>query len=161
MAVDFASKHHAQGGRKWGIRNIKLRLSRKLIFVAGMLNCLYCRISGPNPSSKDGDADELVDFLAKRFDIAPLDVLAQAVIEFDGPNLEPIVLFDIYDEFIGILDDRKLREQLEAVDDQTAASDELFERLRRMSHVFQRQLLHLFFNGNQELSDLTQEYGVF
>jgi predicted nucleotidyltransferase len=161
MAVDFASKHHAQGGRKWGIRNIKLRFSRKLIFVAGMLNCSYCRINGPRPTSDVGNVDQLVGFLNKRFDVSPLDVLAQAVIDFGGDRVDAAKLFDVYDEFLKILGSTKLRKELEAVNDQNAAEDALFEKLRKMSHIFQEELLNLFYRANKELCELTQEYGVF
>src|SRR5215813_2951501 len=39
MAVDFASKQRDRAGAGWGLRNAKLRMSRKLIFASGMLVC--------------------------------------------------------------------------------------------------------------------------
>ena len=51
MCVDFAWKGWEQDQKKWGLRNIKLRMSRKLIFVSGLLMCA-------EPFLKDKDANE-------------------------------------------------------------------------------------------------------
>jgi len=44
MAVDFASKQRDRGGEGWGLRNAKLRMSRKLIFASGLLVCFACNL---------------------------------------------------------------------------------------------------------------------
>ena len=44
ITVDFVDKQRGQAGHGWGLRNAKLRMSRKLIFATGMLSCFSCEL---------------------------------------------------------------------------------------------------------------------
>ncbi len=46
VTVDFVEKQRGQAGHGWGLRNAKLRMSRKLIFATGMLSCFSCELLG-------------------------------------------------------------------------------------------------------------------
>jgi hypothetical protein len=58
MAVDFASQQRDRAGEGWGLRNAKLRMSRKLIFATGLLVCFSCNLDvdlQTRISTREGD----------------------------------------------------------------------------------------------------------
>jgi predicted nucleotidyltransferase len=79
MCVDYASKYREQAGKKWCIRNVKLRLSRKLIFASGLLTCFYCDpgwISQRSPRlAANPEVEGLVEYLLEFVARTPLDIL--------------------------------------------------------------------------------------
>ncbi len=58
ICVDFAGKERERGGAGWGLRNAKLRNSRKILFASGLLPLLLCE--------RFGRAD-MARFLADQF----------------------------------------------------------------------------------------------
>ncbi len=65
VAVEFAAKRREQEGAKWGIRNFKLRMSRKIIFAAGLIACLSCRLRPPESLSAVPSTETEGDYAAK------------------------------------------------------------------------------------------------
>src|SRR6185503_5166789 len=65
MAVDLAMKRRERAGAGWAIRSLKLRTSRKLIFAAGLLACLLCRL---RPTEAIREAKGAEDFSAALVD---------------------------------------------------------------------------------------------
>jgi predicted nucleotidyltransferase len=92
MAVDYANKYRSRERQKWALRNIKLRMSRKLIFISGFLMCISWDL---NELKNDDDSvvvQQLVDHLRRWTKRPPLESLATVVEKyfFDGRNLQQL-----------------------------------------------------------------------
>jgi predicted nucleotidyltransferase len=162
MAVDFASKQWARAGEGWGIRNAKLRFSRKLIYISGLLTCFSCALD-PDLNSKvkleRDTALQVVNHL-KAIKGTPLAVLAGALLLYDVDGDASTSIFNAYNEFVGILNDAKKRARLQELRAEESGSDSLFGEIRRISDSFQNGLDKFFFE-NRNIGPLTNKYGVF
>lgn len=165
MCVDFACKEWEQQGKKWALRNVKLRLSRKLIFVAGMLTCFSCRevLSGASGlmEGEDSKKRRLTDHLFVLAHKSPLEVLCDAFISYEIRSDAIRKILDPYDEFIGLLSDSKVRQSLDGIAPGRAAENTEFQKIDGLSRSFQEALSAFFFDENHQLSELTKKYGVF
>jgi len=164
MAVDFASKQRDRAGEGWGLRNAKLRMSRKLIFASGLLACFGCFLDAnlqKKISTGEGDIKlNLVNHIREQLRLTPLESLADAVRRYEIPKAAAEELFKGYAEFLRILDDKKSREALENLRAADSRTDSTFQRIRQVSKAFEHALDHIFFE-NPQLAPLTRKYGVF
>jgi predicted nucleotidyltransferase len=172
MCVDYASKYQNRSTDGWAIRHLKLRLSRKLIFTAGVLLCFSCDVKlYPDIQRRFRDlfseenaeqipVNELVQHLRNRCQLEPLESLAEACLHFAKP---PTVkkIFGGYNDFLGILRDDKKRVRLLELEPQQADSDAVFEEARTVGRQFHEGLVSLFFQDQKRLGELTMHYGVF
>jgi|HubBroStandDraft_5_1064220.scaffolds.fasta_scaffold34263_2 predicted nucleotidyltransferase len=164
MAVDFAYKLRARSGEKWAIRNVKLRMSRKLLYVAGLLACFHSHLLLDKPDAREqvyGDESfrpEIVEVIHSIFSDTPLDMVASLVSKLEEDEAVSQV-FRAYDEFLGVLLDSDQRKHLEQLSEAAADSDPTFQKAREISHHFRDGLLDLFFG--KKLYSLTRLYGVF
>ena len=166
MAVDFAHKRRTRGGTGMAIRNIKLRMSRKLIFVSGLLGCFSVHLQLADAEkaallTADNPSQEFVRHLRRVFAQTPLEILAAVVNRYH--HLGPIgkKLFGAYDKFLGTLRDPSGRARLNSIAPGAAEADPLFQELRAYSHEFRDALLELFFDEKTGLDRLTRTDGVF
>lgn len=165
MAVDFAYKQRTRDRRGAAIRNIKLRMSRKLIYVSGLLTCFGCarRLDrfGPIASCAESNGGlEYVELLRTRLR-TPLDVLSETLLQFPHLDSAASKLLSSYDSFIGILSDKEYRRRLEDLNADEYESDALYREARDVTHKFREGLLTLFFDEASGLGELTRTYGVF
>ena len=166
MAVDSAQKRHSRAD-KWALRNVKLRLSRKLIFAAGLWACLSCYLrpsddlqDSRSRNDSDGVRTAMIEFLLSFSRQSPLETLAGAFITYEAYDAAKIS-FDAYEDFLKILDDPDLRKGLENLKVFDAMSDQTFNRAKKAASEFQVGLTKLFFNSNEDLTSFAQTNGVF
>ena len=137
-------------------------MSRKLLFVKGMLVCLFCdKHFAGTPKEKP---QELVEakLLTICFDLcrrSALDLLAEALTRFARPEIGRSVL-SAYNEFLTTMNDGAKRQALKklAIGE---TSDALFKEERDNTRAFRDGLETLFFDSDKKLSELTRRYGVF
>jgi len=168
MAVDFAHKQRTRGSKGFALRNIKLRLSRKLIFVSGLLACFSCHLDLLKEKGeaifRRSDTAPLVEHLRVFLTATPLEVLARLLLRYPDRLGDSKDFFTAYDEFLGLLGNRDARDQLENLTPDELATDPTFDSARLISHRFRKALYSIFLEDhgdNSELYKLMIEYGVF
>lgn len=159
MAVDYANKYRARARQSWALRNIKLRMSRKLLFVSGLFMCLSWALKPRENSDKQTLSQELVDHLGEWTKRPPLESLAIIVRDY-APSLATKI-FDSYDSFLGVLEDNTKRSAMESLSPEAAYMDKAFLKARNDSDDFDEALRLLLFESNDKITQLAKRYGVF
>lgn len=165
VTVDFVYKQRERADG-WALRNAKLRMSRKLIFVSGLLTCFGPELfadPGETWTGADGFADtsRIVQFLLDRTRISPLNQLAEAALR-PAISIETARdVFDAYDDFIGVLADDEKRKHLRELTFDDFGSDDLFRSVQRITGKFQSGLDRMFFEEDELMKKLIRDYGVF
>ena len=164
MAVDYAHKRYERAGQGWALRNIKLRMSRKLIFVSGLLTCFSCYLnpsSGTQTGAKGVDSENaIVNHLMKYVTMPPLEVLAEALLNYASKEAA-VCIMNAYERFIENLACPETRRYLDSLEMSNSDMDETFNHMCQISREFQKGLTSFFFDGDEQLARLTRKYGVF
>jgi hypothetical protein len=153
MCVDFAYKQKEQQGLKWGLRNIKLRMSRKLIYLKGILMCFSCY------NNESINKNNIAQHLAELTMLKPLDLMLRVLSE---RNVDKFLLtaIDQYDEFLGILDDKTMRDELKSLNMHDAYVNSVFLKARSVANEFQNSLSEIFKN-DEALTEFAKKYLIF
>lgn len=90
-------------------------MSRKLMYAAGLLSCFSCEFELQPVRCRQPSAgtQHVVMHLSELVRTTPLDIMASAVLYFGELSGAAARLFQAYDEFLGLLDDRDRRAHLE------------------------------------------------
>lgn len=165
VAVDFAYKQWTRDNKGWALRSATLRLSRKLIYAAGLLFCFSFAgldwYSDQKMSRADRKLLGLVH-LSILQTFTPLDVVANVCL--NSPPLHDAArsIFGAYDEFLGILTNASHRTHLESLMPDAADGDDLWNHIRELGTRFQNGLDAIFFDvAGTRYPELIRRYGVF
>ncbi len=155
--MDFAFKKQERAGKKWALRNAKLRMSRKLIFAAGLIMCLSCDQSLIAKFSSESALDHLEKCVRK----SPLAIVAEAVSAIGTPVDTIQRMFNSYEGFLSLLADGEKRRALEDLPEAEKDEAPVYQEVRRLGKSFERALEDLFFEHDNNLYQLIKKYGVF
>ncbi|HEU0054500.1 MAG TPA: hypothetical protein VFQ39_15035 [Longimicrobium sp.] len=164
MAVDFAYKRRLRAREGWALRTAKLRMSRKLIYAAGLLACFSCAVEFEPRLEEPRQIGvfRVVDHLAALVRTPPLDIIARFARRFPELGAAADDLFGAYDGFLALLDDPERRGRLKAIPPEEAAADPVYGEVKKLGASFQHALDRFFFESDgTPLPSLTRKYGVF
>ncbi len=166
MTVDYAYKERTRGGSGIPLRNIKLGLSRKLIYAAGLLACYTCHLDFIDDAAREQfyshkNTPGLVAKLHETLQMPPLDIIASVLSKFTEHVVATKLLFDTYDEFLGMLLDETVREQLESLHSDDCSGNKYYQDAKELKRNFQQALSRIFLEKSSILGEFTIRYGVF
>jgi hypothetical protein len=165
VTVDFVEKQRREAGEGWGLRNAKLRLSRKLIFASGMLTCFSCDVLSSAEAREElrttHSTVRMEEHLLSFVKMSSLKILATFLVERRIKRETAPKLFSSYNAFLLLLNDEHKREHLKRLRPDDVQGGDVFDEVRQFSHDFQDGLTAMFFHDDEKLRDLTVFYGVF
>jgi hypothetical protein len=175
ICVDYAAKYREEDGKKWALRNAKIRFSRKLLYAAGLAFCLSCELNPPKKVHQDlfgvysdQSVEPFIESALKFARTPPLEYLAAFVESFveDQGKRQRIALniFGAYNEWLLLLNDKAAREELAGLRHDEAGASRYFKRVRKHSAEFASGLRELFFNREKDsdpIANLSLDYVGF
>ena len=128
ICVDFEFKT-SEESKPWGIRNIKLVFSRKMIYFSGLLMCA---------ETVQRTALEKRNIIKKMSSITPIERILVVL----GEKSYPALL--MYDRFLGQMNDDGIREKLRSKNREELRKTELFRSMKNDDHHFGMALRSAF-----------------
>jgi hypothetical protein len=149
VAVDYQAKQWARIGDEWGLRFLKLIISRKIAFAGSLASLLLCE-------------EATVEYLRDQFAMPPLARLAQLHADLSGQELEDLrTTLLIAEEFATRLADSEFRERVNQVRSRAESDkNEVFSEARDSGRTLQKCLERIFFDSDR-LRDRSREYIAF
>ncbi|HEX8454319.1 MAG TPA: nucleotidyltransferase domain-containing protein [Longimicrobium sp.] len=159
VAVDFAYKRRERAAEGWALRTVKLRLSRKLTYASGLLACFSCATE-KSVLEADDSSKAVIEHLVRLVASTPLERLT-TLLQQSGLSRPAERLLTSYDQFLAMLDDAAMRDELEKLAPEDAGQNAVYQQARDVGHEFQSALNEIFFGPESPFRGFTQRYGVF
>lgn len=161
ITVDFAYKRRQRSGEGWGLKTIKLRMSRKLIYVSGLLACFNDELVGEEYPDDDL-VHKAVSNLHSLLKYSPLEIVAKTLYSYVEIEDHTRAIFENYDKFLELIDNEDNRKHFENISPTDAVEDVRFQEIREIGHNFQEALTEIFLEENGTgICKLMKQYGVF
>jgi hypothetical protein len=157
IAVDYQAKVWQRlDAAGWGLRYLKLRVTRKLTFAGSIVPLLLVSVRQPH---------DVGQFLTDQFvELPPLARLAQLARDLgDDPTAREHLgaILASASAFVGFISDAGTRAAIESIaSPEDAPGSEEFERIRALSADLQQHLQALFLDSRL-LGELGRKYLVF
>jgi hypothetical protein len=167
MTVDFAYKQFNRGNQGYALRNIKLGVSRKLLFASGLLACFWCDPEISKDKNQQASKLSLLNCLDAFLSLTPLERLALFFsVQIKRADSELIRkraadLFRAYDEFLGLLNDPERRKHLNELKPDDEDVDAVFQEARMIRRSFGLAIQEMFLGEGSPLRQHSIERGVF
>lgn len=129
ITVDFEFKT-SEVGKSWGLRNIKLTYSRKLIYFAGIL-CVA--------KTMDLVKEEKINFLKKMFNLTPLDRITNIVSDSDITSK----FFELYNTFLEDISLSQTRKSLNSISTIENERSPKYLKLKDDSKIFSLVIINI------------------
>jgi len=149
LTVDYEAKRWERLEREWGLRYLKLRISRKIAFAGTLASIFLCE----RPTA---------EYFTEQFSKPPLARLAQLYDHLDDSGRAALKeILEIADAFIECLGNREFRERAKAVSTRQELSRQEVLRFRREDARRLQTALETIFFGSERLGDNARRYLSF
>lgn len=166
MAVDYAYKQRNRGNEGFALRNIKLRMSRKLIYMSGMLACFDCHLSSSDTFHRSQlyrreNIVQVLSNMRRSFEKTPLENIASLFLRYDEILPQASEFFGAYNEFVGFLADKERREILNKLRPEEIETSSTYDEAKLITHRFRDAAEGIFLVNTNPIGDLAVRFGVF
>ena len=131
ICTDYEYKT-TQDGKEWGVRKIKLRFSRKLLYFSGLITvastCNYTR-------------DDKIEKTSELLNLSPIDRIQKII-----GNTETTRMMDYYAEFLKKISTDSIRNSLDSVKRENRHENSDYRYLKNLSQHFNWEMEKCFFD---------------